>query len=359
MELWPDEIRLHPVTLPLREPFETALEREVDRPLLVVEARAGELRGYGEVAATNTPYYYAETLDTARLILRDFLVPRVLAEPLRRPEDARRRLAPVRGWPLAKAGLEAALLDLWARRLELPLWRFLGGTRPEVPCGTSIGLRAGAEELLERVARAVSAGSRRVKLKIAPGWDVELLAAVRARFPALALAVDGNEGYGEEHVDHLAGLGRFGLAMVEQPFGATQLDLHARLARRLAAPVALDDSIGDLEEARHARRIGALGVLNVKAPRMGGAIAGRGAAAWAQGAGVPAFCGGLLDSGIGKSHALALATCAGFSLPADATPSAHHFEHDLVDPPVTMENGRWRPDPRPGIGVAVDRGRLE
>ncbi len=349
---------LRAVDLPLRAPFTTARDVERSHAAVVVEAHAEGLRGYGEAPVGRTPSYVAETVDTALLCMRQHLAPPLLAQPIADATEVAARFAGVRGWPAAKAALEAAVLDLLARRAGAPLAQFLGGVRREVPCGTALGLEEKTRTLLRRVEAAVQSGAKRVKLKIAPGRDADVLEAVRERFPGVVLSVDGNEGYGAEHVEQVSQLHRFKLVMVEQPFADTRLDLHAQLAARMRAPVCLDDSIRHLDEAVLAYRLGALGVLNVKAPRMGGLLAGRAAAAWAASVGIPSFVGGMLETGIGKLHNLALATCEGFTLPSDATPSDHHFERDLVHPRVTMEDGLWRAPTAPGIGAEVDVERL-
>ena len=353
-----DAVHVHAVTLSLRSPFETSVEREVDRPVLIVEAESDGLHGFGEVAISDNPWFYPETRSTALLMLRDFLAPMALAADFDRPDDVPRVFDRVRGWSFAKAGLEGAILDLLAKRAGLPLFRFLGGERDRVPCGTSIGVEGDPDDLLRRVDDAVAARSTRVKIKITPGRDVDVLSAIRERHPAIPLMADANEAYGRGDLEDLAAFDRFDLLMLEQPFPGNRLDLHAELAKTMRTPICLDDGIHDFETARLAHSMGALGILNVKAPRMGGWIRSRDAAAWCADVGVPAFVGGLVDTGIGKSFNLALATCRGLELPADSTPSAHHFEHDLVDPPIEMPGGFWTPPDAPGIGVAVDRERL-
>lgn len=354
MKLQVECVRVHAVTLPLREPFETSIEREIDRPLLVVEACADGISGFGEVSVSNNPYYYPDTSPTARLVLRDFLAPLVLAEPLCHPEEIARALTRVRGWNLAKAGVEAAVLDLWAKRDGVPLWQFLGGEERPVECGTSIGMRPTVAETVARVTEAVAARTRRVKLKIGPAHDVDLLLAVRAEHPELVLAADANEGYGGPADLDTSALDEVGLQFLEQPFGADALLRTAEIARRMRTPICLDDGIDSTERLDLAMELGAVGALNVKAPRMGSWWGSARLGAWLLERGVPAFCGGLLDTGIGKTFALSTATCPGFVWAADATPSAHHFERDLVDPPVTMSDGLWRPSEAPGIGVEID-----
>jgi len=353
-----ETIRVHSVTLPLRSPFVTSVENEVDRPVLIVEVEADGLRGYGEVAINDNPWFFCETRATALVMLRDFLAAMALAADFEDPDNIPRVFDRVRGWTFAKAGLEGAILDLLAKRAGVPLYRFLGGERHSVPCGTSIGMENTVEAMMERVDAAVAADTSRVKVKIRPGFDVEVLETIRSRYPDIPLMADANEAYGPADMDLLASFDRFGLLMLEQPFPDKRLDLHADLAAMIETPICLDDAIHDLETARLAHRIGALGILNVKAPRMGGWIPSRDAAAWCADNGIPAFVGGLVDTGIGKSFNLALATCRGLELPADATPSAHHFVDDLVDPPITMPDGFWTPPERPGIGVNVDRERL-
>lgn len=350
---------VHTVHLPLREPFETSVEREVDRTFLVVEAHADGLVGYGEVAVSATAFYYPESVPTAREALRAHLAPRLLGVELADAADAAARLAPVRGWNLSKAGLEGALLDLSARAAGEPLWRHLGGQRPRVACGTSIGKQPDLDALLARVDAAVADGARRVKVKVGPGEALGPLAAVRARHPSLCLAADANEAFTPATEGELRALERLDLQMLEQPFGARRFGDSARLARRLRTPLCLDDGVEGADDLELARELGALGALNVKAPRMGGWLAARDAAAWCAERAIPAFCGGLLDSGIGKSFHLALATCRGLCWPADATPSRHRFERDLVDPPIEMADGVWTAPEGPGIGVEVDRERFD
>ena len=353
-----EAVRVHSITLPLRSPFVTSVENEVDRPVLVVEVEAEGLRGYGEVAINDNPWFFCETRATALVMLRDFLAPMALDADLQDPADVPAVFDRVRGWTFAKAGLEGAILDLLAKQAGTPLYRFIGGERDTVPCGTSIGMEETIEAMVTKVDAAVEAGSSRVKVKITPGRDVEVLERIRSRYPDIPLMADANEAYEQGDMDFLASFDRFGLLMLEQPFPDNRLDLHAELATRLRTPICLDDAIHDLETARLAHSVGALGILNVKAPRMGGWIRGREAAAWCADQGVPAFVGGLVDTGIGKSFNLALATCRGLELPADATPSAHHFMNDLVKPPIEMADGSWTPPEKPGIGVEVDRERL-
>lgn len=353
-----DAVSVHAITLELRSPFVTSVEREVDRPVLIIEVESGGLTGFGEVAISDNPWFYPETRSTALLMLRDFLAPMALAADFDDPNGVPRTFERVRGWTFAKAGLEGAIIDLLAKRAGLPLSRFLGGERDRVPCGTSIGLEGDLKELLRRVDDAVAARTSRVKIKITPGRDVAVLGAIREHHPTIPLMADANEAYGRDDLEALAAFDRFDLLMLEQPFPGNRLDLHAELAAKMRTPICLDDGIRDFETARLAHSIGALGILNVKAPRMGGWIRGRDAAAWCADTGVPAFVGGLVDTGIGKSFNLALATCRGLELPADSTPSAHHFVQDLVDPPIEMVHGFWTAPEAPGIGVAVDRERL-
>jgi len=353
-----ESIRVHSITLPLRAPFVTSVESEVDRPVLIVEVESDRLHGYGEVAISDNPWFFPETRSTALVMMRDFLAPMALGANFERPDDVPTIFDRVRGWTFAKAGLEGAILDLLAKRAAMPLYRFIGGERDRVPCGTSIGMEETVDAMMSRVDAAVEAGSSRVKIKITPGRDVEILETIRDRHPDIPLMADANEAYGRKDVDLLATFDRFGLLMLEQPFPDKRLDLHADLAHRMDTPICLDDAIHDLETARLAHSIGALGILNIKAPRMGGWIRGREAATWCADTDIPAFVGGLVDTGIGKSFNLALATCRGLELPADATPSSHHFTHDLVDPPINMVDGYWTAPDKPGIGVDVDRERL-
>jgi O-succinylbenzoate synthase len=357
-----ERVQGYRLRLPLVHEFETSSHRKsfLEHVLVRVEGPDGAV-GWGEVASPSDPYYAPDTIDTGWLILRRYLVPSLLASEWEHPRDVGRCWARVRGHHFAKAGLDIACWDLWSRARGQALATALGGTRREIAAGVSLGIERSVGELLEQVGRHVGEGYRRVKLKIAPGWDVEPVRAVREAFPEIALQVDGNGGYLEtaEDLAVLTSLDAFGLLMVEQPFAPGALAAHARLQARLGTPVCLDESIDDLDQLDSALAIGACRVLNIKVSRMGGLTAAVAAHDLATGSGLPVWCGGMHEFGVGRAANVALASLPGFDLPGDVSGSDKYYRSDVVDPPVRAYDGRVPvPDGRPGLGHRVDERRV-
>jgi O-succinylbenzoate synthase len=325
-----------------------------------VSVFADGVAGHAECVADVDPFYLPETNDTALHVLRDFLVPMALGLEIAGPRDVLPALARVRGHEMAKAALEMAVWELWARRDGVPLWRLLGGRGGEIEAGVSVGLQKDEDALLAKVEAEVAAGYRRVKVKIKPGRDVALVAAIRARFPRLPLMVDANSAYSLADADRLAELDRFSLTMIEQPLGWDDIVDHAALQRRLSTPVCLDESIRSGEDARRALEIGACRVVNVKVGRVGGFAGALAVHDACRARGAPVWCGGMLESGIGRLANVHLQTLPGFTLPGDTSASARYFEEDLVDPPVTVSpEGRIAVPEGPGIGHAILWPRVE
>jgi O-succinylbenzoate synthase len=355
-----ERIEARLLSLPLRFAFETSFGRTSEKRFLLVSAFADGLAGHAECVADADPFYLPETIETVRHVLRDFLVPAAFALEIESPHDVLPAFARVRGHEMAKAALEMAVWDLWARREGAPLHRVLGGRPGRIAAGVSIGLQRDEEALLERVAAEAAAGYRRVKLKIKPGRDLALVEAVRERFPVLPLMVDANSAYSLADAAHLAGLDRFSLTMIEQPLGWDDIVDHARLARRLSTPLCLDESIRSAEDARRALDVGACRVVNVKVGRLGGFSAARAVHDLCRVRGVPVWCGGMLESGIGRLANVHLQTLPGFTLPGDTAASARYFEEDLVDPPVEVAgDGTIAVPEGPGIGHAILWPRVE
>ncbi|CAB1127620.1 o-succinylbenzoate synthase [Candidatus Hydrogenisulfobacillus filiaventi] len=351
---------LHRLSMPLRLPFETSYGREERRELLLVEVRTpdGDM-GWGECVAQARPLYSPETVDTAALMLVREILPRVLGRPWSHPAEVWEWLTPVRGHPMAKFALEGAVWDLYARRLGRPLAAVLGGTRQEVAAGVSLGM-APLSALLDQVRGWVERGYRRVKIKIAPGRDRETLAALRQAFPGLALMADANGAYRwPQDAARLEALDDLDLLMLEQPFPPEDWEAHAALQARLRTPLCLDESIGSLAEARRAVALGACRVINVKPGRLGGFTPALALEAWARQAGVPLWCGGMLETGVGRALNVALASLPGFTLPGDLSASERYWEEDIIDPPVTLTpDGTIRVPEAPGAGWTVDPRRL-
>jgi O-succinylbenzoate synthase len=348
------------VSLPLRFPFETSFGRTTTKRFLLVSASADGVTGHAECVADVDPYYLPETNDTALHVLRDFLVPLAFALEISHPRELAPAFARVRGHEMAKAALEMAVFELWARRERAPLFRILGGRGGEIQAGVSIGLQQDEAALLDRVEAEVAAGYRRVKVKIMPGRDVGLVAAVRERFPRLPLMVDANSAYTLADAPHLAELDRFSLTMIEQPLGWDDIVDHAALQRRLSTPICLDESIRSGQDARKALSLGACRVVNVKVGRVGGFSGAVAVHDVCLARGAPVWCGGMLESGIGRLANVHLQTLPGFTLPGDTSASARYFEEDLVDPPVLVSPAGTIAVPEgPGIGHEIVWPRVE
>jgi O-succinylbenzoate synthase len=355
-----DEIEVRRVTLPLRFPFETSFGRTTTKQFLLVSVSAEGERGHAECVADADPFYLPETNATALHVLRDFLAPLAFALDVSHPRDVLPAFSRVRGHEMAKAALEMAVWELWARREGVPLWRVLGGRGGEIEAGVSVGLQRDEAALLDRVEAEAAAGYRRVKVKIKPGRDVGLVAAIRRRFPGLPLMVDANSAYTLEDAGHLVALDAFSLTMIEQPLGWDDIVDHATLQRRLSTPLCLDESIRSADDARRALELGACRVVNVKVGRVGGFSGALAVHDACRSRGAPVWCGGMLESGIGRLANVHLQTLPGFTLPGDTSASARYFEEDLVDPPVVVSaEGRIAVPEGPGIGHAIVWPRVE
>jgi O-succinylbenzoate synthase len=321
---------------------------------------ADGVTGHGECVADTDPFYLPETLVTALHVLRDFLAPMAFAAELREPRDVAPALARVRGHEMAKAGLEMAVWDLFARRGAVPLFALLGGRGGTVAAGVSVGLQADVETLVDSVAREVAAGYRRIKIKIKPGKDVALVAAVRARFPELPLMADANSAYTLADAPLFQELDAHGLMMVEQPLGWDDIVDHATLQRQIRTPVCLDESIRSAADARKALDLGACRIVNIKAGRVGGFAASVAIHDVCRERGAPVWCGGMLESGIGRLANVHLQTLPGFTLPGDTSASARYFAEDLIDPPVTVSpDGLITVPEGPGLGHEIVWPRVE
>jgi o-succinylbenzoate synthase len=338
----PDAVELLRVRLPLKRPFTTSFGTSATKECVLVRALAHDgLEGWGECTAMEEPRYSGEWIEGAWLVLRDHLVPAAFAG----------RPAGIRGHPMAEAALEVALADLELRRTGVSLAAHLGGVRDRVPCGVSLGIEERVDDLIELVGHFVDAGYRRVKLKIEPGRDVDVVRAVRAAFPATPLSVDANAAYTEDVVDPILALDELGLEYVEQPLGEDDLLGHIRLQERLATPICLDETITSATVARGAIELAACRVINVKLGRVGGLTEALRIHEVARSAGVPLWCGGMLETGVGRAANVAMASLPGFTLPGDTSASDRYFQEDLTEPFVVERDGTMRVPTGPGIGV--------
>jgi O-succinylbenzoate synthase len=355
-----ERVEVRQVELPLRHPFETSFGRTTRKQFLLVSVSAEGVTGHGECVADADPFYLPETNATALHVLRDFLVPMLFAVEVGHPLELAAAFGRVRGHEMAKAALEMAVWELLARLEGAPLYRLLGGRGGEVAAGVSVGLQPTTEALLARVEAELAAGYRRVKIKIKPGRDVALVRALRDRFPAVPLMVDANSAYRLEDLPLLRELDAHRLMMIEQPLAWNDIVDHAALQRALATPVCLDESIHGPDDARRALDLGACRVINVKAGRVGGFGGALAVHDVCRARGVPLWCGGMLESGIGRLANVHLQTLPGFALPGDTAASERYFEEDLIEPPVVVsKEGAIAVPEAPGIGHEIVWPRVE
>ncbi len=355
-----DRIEIREINLPLVHFFETSFGRTTARRIVLVRVDSGGLAGWGEVTAGETPFYSYETPETAWHILRAFLIPWALKNDWIEPSDLAARFKPIRGHNMAKAALENALWAIEAKRQDVPLAQLVGGTLGEIPCGVSIGIQNSVEELLDKIQQELDAGYQRIKVKIKPGWDVEVLERIRARFPAIPLMADANSAYSLADIEHLKRFDRFNLMMIEQPLGWDDILDHARLQREIRTPICLDESIHSADDARKAIEAGACRIVNIKLGRVGGFTAARAMHDLCRERGVPVWCGGMLESGIGRAANIAMSALPGFTLPGDVSASKRYWGEDVIEPEVTVTSqGTIYVPIRPGLGFAPKVDRIE
>ena len=347
-----ERVELVHIALPLVTPFRTSFGTMTTKDTFLLRVVTDVAEGWSEFAADPEPLYCSEFVAGAEIVLRDFLVPRAAALPRLTAAALAPAVAKVKGHELAKAALETAVLDAELRSYGMPLATYLGAVRDRVPAGVSVGIRDSLAELLDDVERYIAAGYLRIKLKIEPGWDLEPVRAVRARFgDALPLQVDANTAYTLADADRLRRLDDFGLLLIEEPLDEDNLYAHARLQQRIATPVCLDESLHSARDTASAIALDACRVVNVKPARVGGYLEARRVHDVAYAHGVPVWCGGMLETGIGRAPNLALAALPGFTLPGDTSASARYFAEDVTEPFV-LADGHLPVPAAPGIGVA-------
>ena len=318
------------------------------------------MQGWGEVVASEEPLYSYETVRTALHVIEDFFGPALLTEPIKDLDDLAHRLSPFRGHNMAKAGLELAYMDLLARMNQQSLSALIGGERERVAVGVSLGIQPTLSKLLQRVEKYLSLGYQRIKLKIKPGWDIDVVDEVRRRHPDILLSVDANSAYTLEDRDHLKKLDDFDLLMIEQPLHNDDLVDHARLQKLMNTPLCLDESIISERHARMALDLESCRIINIKVGRVGGYSQVLGIHDLCVSRQVPVWCGGMLESGIGRAHNIALASLKGFTLPGDISASSRYFERDIITPGVVVDgDGTVAVPGGPGLGFEVDLNFIE
>lgn len=349
-----EAVELRVLKMRLLQPFRTSFGVQQDRYPLLLRLEIDGRSQWGECVAGEGPWYSYETVETAWQILNGYLIPAVIGRELADVDALETLFAPVRGHHMAKAALEMAFTGALAEHARKPLATFLGGVRDRVETGVSVGIQATTDELLDRIGAHLAQGYRRIKVKIEPGWDVTAIAAVRERYPEITLMADANSAYTLDDAAHLARLDQFGLLMLEQPLTAGDLVDHAALQRQLRTPLCLDESIESARAARQAIELGSCRVINIKPGRVGGFAESRRIHDLASKAGVPVWCGGMLETGIGRACNVALATLPNFRLPGDISASDRYWAEDIVEPPFVLQPGGTISVPtRWGLGVRV------
>jgi O-succinylbenzoate synthase len=351
-----ERIVLRQISMPLVHFFETSFGRTYKRDIILVEVQGGGTSGWGEVTAGENPFYNEEWTGSAWMILRDYVAPRVLGWEFQGPEDVAARTAHIRGHRMARGALETAVWDLAARLECVPLWKKIGGgAHRQIPCGVSIGIQDSVDQLLQKIDTELAAGYQRIKMKIKPGWDVEVVREVRRRFPSIKLMADANSAYTLADADRLRELDEFYLMMIEQPLSHDDIIDHAELQARLETPICLDECIRTAHHAEQAIKLRACGIINIKLGRVGGFHEAKRVHDVAKAAGIPVWCGGMLEAGVGRAHNVALASLPNFVLPGDVSASKRYWQRDIIQPPVeTTAHGTIELRDEPGFGYALD-----
>jgi O-succinylbenzoate synthase len=355
-----EAITLREIEMPLVHFFETSFGRIYSRRMLLVTVHCEGVDGWGECVADEAPFYSGESVETASYVIREFLAPMLLGKHIEKGSDVPPLLARVRSHRMAKGALENAVWDAEAKAKNLPLWKLLGGVRDKIPCGVSIGIQDSHEQLLEQVETEVLSGYQRVKVKVKPGWDVDVLAKIRKRWPDILLSCDANSAYTLSDVDHLRQFDAFNLLMIEQPLWNDDFYFHAAIQKQLKTAICLDESIESWRDAQAAIELGACRIINIKVGRVGGFSEAIAVHDTALRFNIPVWCGGMLESGLGRSHNIALSTLADFHLPGDVSASKRYWKEDVIEPEVTVsEYGFITIRDVPGTGYALREDQIE
>jgi O-succinylbenzoate synthase len=355
-----ESITLRELEMRLKWPFETSFGVTQKRRVLLVEMIADGVTGWGEVTTGEAPYYNYETTDTAWLVISECIAPLLIGKELSTASDVPSLINRIRGHQMAKAGVENALWDIEAQHKKLSLSKLLTGVREEIPCGVSLGIRESPQSLVEKVGEELSNGYQRVKMKIKPGKDLDFVAAVRKKFPSATLSVDANSAYSLSDVDHLRKFDDYDLLMMEQPLQWDEIYSHAKLQKQIKTALCLDECISHARHAEAAIELAACRILNIKVGRVGGHTEARRVHDICLQHSIPVWCGGMLESGIGRAHNIAISTLPNFTLPGDVSASKRYWKEDIIDPEVEITpRGTIRVPQGSGIGYSVKREFVE
>jgi len=355
-----EAITLREIQMPLVHFFETSFGRVYSRRIFLITVHSEGVDGWGECVAGEDPFYSSEWIESAWPTVTRYLAPAILGHNLEMARECEVLFSRVRGHRMAKAALENALWDAEARQKQQPLWKLLGGTRREIACGVSIGIQDSVEQLFDKIETELAAGYRRIKVKVKPGWDVNVLEKIRARWSEITLSCDANSAYTLDQVEHLRSFDQFNLLMIEQPLWHDDIYYHARLQNELRTAICLDESIVHARTAAIAIETGACRIINLKVGRVGGFAQARTIHDICQAHNIPVWCGGMLESGVGRAHNIALSTLENFRLPGDVSASKRYWKEDIVDPEVKVSpQGTIAICDEPGTGYRVKEDLIE
>jgi o-succinylbenzoate synthase len=349
-----ESVTIRELHMPLVHFFETSFGRTTERRVMLVELRIDGITAWGECVAGEHPYYSEESIATAWYAISEELAPALAGREISSGRDVPALLNRVRGHRMAKAALENAVWDAEAQLKQVPLWKLLGGTRKEIACGVSLGIQDSPDQLLDKISAELDAGYQRIKVKCKPGWDVEIFERIRGRWSQILLSCDANSAYTLNDLDHLKQFDRFNLLMIEQPLWNDDFYFHAKLQKELKTRICLDEAIHHARSARAAIEVKACGIINVKVGRVGGFTEAIAVHDVAEQNGIPVWCGGMLESGIGRAHNVALSTLPNFSLPGDVSASKRYWKEDVIEPEVSVSKaGTIKISDQPGRGYEV------
>ena len=355
-----EAITLREIQMPLVHFFETSFGRIYERRIFLVTVHCDGVDGWGECTAGEDPYYSSEWIETAWPTIKHYLAPAVLGKTLAAAHECVPLMERVRGHRMAKASLENALWDAEARQKKQPLWKLLGGSLREIACGVSIGIQDSVEQLLGKIETELAAGYRRIKVKVKPGWDVSVLERIRSRWPDIVLSCDANSAYRLDEIEHLRKFDQFNLLMIEQPLWDDDIYNHSRLQQNLRTAICLDEAIHHARDAAQAIESGACRIINIKVGRVGGFTEARKIHELCASQNIPVWCGGMLESGIGRTHNIALSTLHNFRLPGDVSASKRYWKEDIVEPPVEVSSqGTIVIRDEPGTGYRIREDLIE
>ena len=356
------EVTIRHLKIQLKTPFTTSFGTVVDKEFLLLEVKdeKGTI-GYGESVAFVSPWYTEETLKTNWHMLEDFLIPLILNlnREIQHPDELLAIFKGIKKNNMAKSAIEGAIWDIYVQQTKQSLAHALGGTKDKIEVGISLGIQKTIEKQIEVVAEAIKSGYKRIKVKIKPGWDVEVMRVLRESFPDVPLMADANSAYTLEDTSLLQQLDEFNLMMIEQPLASDDIIDHAVLQKHIKTPICLDESITSLEDARKAVELGGCGVINIKIGRVGGISEAKKIHDYCEEKGSPVWCGGMLESGIGRAHNIALTSMSNFVMPGDTAGSSHYFEQDIIEPEVIVEDGYIKVPQEVGIGYNPNQEAIE